>query len=76
MDDEVNPHNPRCPICGAVDWFADPRWDFVLHAAHKGTTRAIDDPRGPIVIPVEGDICRVCRFVRLRSTHGSLELLV
>jgi hypothetical protein len=71
---EANPDNPLCPICGAADWFSDPRWDYVLHAAHKGTTHAIDDPAGPYVVPVEGSICRVCRFVRLRSTGGTLEL--
>jgi hypothetical protein len=33
--EEVNPDNPRCPTCGAVDWFADPRWDYMLHYASK-----------------------------------------
>ena len=73
-ENEVNPDNPRCPICNAVDWFSDERWDYVLFAAHKGSTRLIDTGEGPTAMPVEGSICRGCRFIRLRSTHGTLEL--
>lgn len=73
--EEVNPENPHCPICGAVDWFSDPRWDYMLFYARKGTTVAIDaSPGHPMAMPVEGDICRVCRFIRLRNIAGTLEL--
>jgi len=73
--EDINPGNPHCPICNAVDWFSDPRWDYVLFYARKGTTISIDDEQGhPLAMPVQGDICRVCRFIRLRSTAGTLEI--
>ncbi len=76
-ENEVNPGNPRCPVCGAVDWFSDTRWDYVLHYARKGTTEPIEDERGiPYAMPVEGDVCRVCRFIRLRNTRGTLEITI
>jgi len=73
VDESANPENPRCPICGAVDWFSDPRWNYVLHAVNTTTNRPIMSGSAPWVIPVEGSICRSCRFVRLRSAAGTLE---
>lgn len=72
---EPNPDNPRCPICGAVDWFSHPQWDYVLFYARKGTAVPFEDDDGrPYAMPVEGDICRVCRFVRIRNIRGTLEI--
>lgn len=71
---EVNPDNPRCPICGAVDWYSHPGHDYVLHTVYKGANQAIlGDEGAPMVIPFEGFICRVCRFIRLRSAAGTLD---
>ncbi|MEO8291138.1 MAG: hypothetical protein ABI649_09125 [Gaiellaceae bacterium] len=73
---DVNPVNPACPICGAVDWFSDTRWDYVMHVVHKGTLTAISglSGAGDYVIPFEGYVCRVCRFLRLRNVAGTLEI--
>jgi hypothetical protein len=73
VSEEANPDNPRCPICGATDWFGLPELDYSLLVVHKGTTRAFEPTGKPLALPVEGFTCRVCRFLRLRATKGTLE---
>jgi hypothetical protein len=71
--EEPNPANPTCPICGATDWFSDPRWRYVLHTVDAKTSHAIESSPGvPMVIPFEGFTCRVCRYIKLRQTGGTL----
>jgi len=71
---EATPDNPNCPICGATDWFGDPRWDYVLFVVHKGTTVAFQGTTGTDkALPVEGFTCKKCRFLRLRAVYGTLE---
>jgi hypothetical protein len=67
--------NPECPICGEIDWFGDPRWDYMLYVVNKGTTEAYLSEHGglPLGFPVEGFICRSCRFFRLRAIYGTLD---
>jgi hypothetical protein len=66
-----NPGSPVCPCCGGTDWFGDDRWDYALLVTKKGSVEAIV-PGVDHTIPVEGFICRSCRFLRLRATQGTL----
>ncbi len=73
-ESQPNPENPNCPICGASDWFSDPRWRYVLHTIHAETGLAIEASPGiPMVTPFEGFTCRVCRFLKLRQVGGTLD---
>ncbi len=68
-DQEVIPTNPRCPICGAVDWFgvSDLGLVYKLKAVNAKTGELVGE------LPVEGFTCRSCRFLRLRAVAGTLD---
>lgn len=71
--EQPNPSNPLCPVCGAADWFQDTRWTYVLHAVHSDTgLKIMANENDPMVFPFEGAVCRICRFIRLRSAAGTL----
>jgi hypothetical protein len=68
-DEGVNPENPRCPICGAIDWWSDPRIQYGVPVFFKPDRKPMNS-----VIPLDVAICRVCRFVRFTSAEGDLEI--
>jgi len=67
------PHNPKCPICGATDWFGIPGMGYALLVVKSQTGHALL-PDEELVQPVEGFTCRSCRFLRLRITQETLEM--
>lgn len=69
-----NPDNPACPICGAADWFSDPRWQYALHTLNAETKLPVEySPGVPMIIPFEGFTCRACRYLKLRQVGGTLD---
>ena len=74
-DPKPNPQNPVCPVCGAADWYADPRVEYGLLVLVKGTEMALLADNGqPQFVPVDAVVCRSCRFVKLTSAAGDLEI--
>jgi hypothetical protein len=73
--EDVSPNNTRCPMCGAVDWYSDARYHVGL-VAYRNDDNApvIGNNDVPLAVPADIFICRTCRFIRLRSRGGTLEI--
>jgi len=59
-----------------VEWYSDPRVEYgllIMRAGPEGDT-LLNKKGNPTFLPVDAFVCRICRFVRLQSARGDLEI--